>query len=120
MNTLVSFAAVIGVVTQRASPCTGSYIVQSEALLTGTKLDGETTRKGREQGRFERRTSTGSGSFAFLVVVLSSFWGANRLNKSTDTSNTVLVALRQIKKGKPLLLVVKRHSKTSLLKLRGN
>ena len=56
------------------------------------------------------------------VVVLSKFFWANRLNKSTDTCNTVLVALRQIKKGEASLPdpVVKRHSKTSLLKLRGN
>lgn len=54
------------------------------------------------------------------VVVLSKLFWANRFNKSTDTSNTVLVALRQIKKGKALLPVVKCHSKMSLRKLRGN
>ena len=44
-------------------------IFQSEALFTGTKLDGQTPRKSRElkiEKRFERRTSTGSGRFAFL------------------------------------------------------
>ena len=48
------------------------------------------------------------------------FSWVNRLNKSTDTSNTVLVALREIRKGKALLPVVKCHSKMSLLKLLGN
>lgn len=44
-------------------------IVQSEAHFTGTKLDGQTTRKSRElkiEKRFERRTSNGSRRFAFL------------------------------------------------------
>ena len=65
--------------------------------------------------RLERRTSTGRGRFALLVAVLSKFFWANRLNKRKDTSNTVFVALRQIKRGKALLPVVKRHSKTSLI-----
>ena len=50
------------------------------------------------------------------VVVLSKFFWANRLSKSTDTSNTVLVALREIRKGKALLPDVKCPSKMSLLK----
>ena len=96
-------------------------IVQSEALFTGTKLDGQTPRKSTQlkiEKSFERRTSTGSGSFAFLGCGFVQIFFANRLNKSKDASNTVLMALRQVKKGNALLPVVKRHSKTSLLKLR--
>ena len=52
-------------------------IVQSEALFTGTKLDNNNKAGSRELKKkrfFERRTSTGSGSFAFLGCGFAQFF----------------------------------------------
>ena len=58
---------------------------------------------------------------SWVVPVCPNFSWAKRLNKSTDTSNTVLVALRQIKKGKALITPgCKASLKNVFAKLRGN
>ena len=66
---------------------------------------------------FERRTSTGSGLFAFLDGGFSQILGQIVFVRVKTLSNTNLVALRHFKKEKASFPVDVRRSKTSLLKL---
>ena len=80
-------------------------IVQSEVLFSGTKLDNNNKAGSRELKKkrfFERRTSTGSGSFAFLGCGFAQFFKqtVSSIRIKTLALCTSLVTSRQIKKWK--------------------